>query len=99
MSKEVKLEVHPMDRVQYSYNDLSLIGALTYILRKEPEWGVGRSIEFNFFKGKNNPQLIVDFDTQEFQMVNWMDMDTTWYALVGLAHLRGYTMQDYYRED
>lgn len=91
--------VHPLDVVKYSYNDITLISSLSYILGKECEWGgMDKEVEFNWFRGRQHIQLIVDFDNKEFKMVNWQECDTKYYALIGLASMKGFTLGDYYME-
>ena len=49
--------------------------------------------------GKGLSEIHLDFSKKELGFVNWVGDDKTYYSLVGVAMMAGFTTEDYYNED
>jgi hypothetical protein len=43
-------------------------------------------------------EVIIDFDNKEIKMVDWVGDDKTYYSIVGVASMSGFTTGDYFTE-
>lgn len=47
---------------------------------------------------KGMSEIHLDFGTKELGFVNWIGDDKTYYSLVGVAMMAGFTTEDYYTD-
>jgi hypothetical protein len=46
--------------------------------------------------GKNHYEIHLDFDKKELGFVDWVGDDKTYYSIVGVAMMGGFTTEDYF---
>ena len=46
--------------------------------------------------GKNHYEIHIDFDKKELGFVDWVGDDKTYYSIVGVAMMGGFTTEDYF---
>jgi hypothetical protein len=43
-------------------------------------------------------EVMIDFDKEEIKMIDWVGDDKTYYAIVGVAHMADFKIDDYFTD-
>jgi hypothetical protein len=43
-------------------------------------------------------EVLIDFDKEEIRMIDWVGDDKTYYAIVGVAHMADFKIDDYFTD-
>ena len=58
----------------------------------------GNAVTWDSLEKNNFSEVILDFDKKELGFVDWVGDDKTYYSLVGVAMMAGFTTEDYFTE-
>ena len=82
MKKNNKLDVWMISRVTLFLNE-SISGTQDNLV----EWFLN-----------DGSEVLINFDNKEIGFVNWVGDDKTYYSIVGVAMMAGFTTHDYFTE-
>jgi hypothetical protein len=58
----------------------------------------GNAVTWDSLEKNNLCEVILDFEKKELGFVDWVGDDKTYYSLVGVALMAGFTTEDYFTE-
>lgn len=77
--------------------DIWMISRISAFLGVEIHIEQGNTVGW-YIGGKNLTEVLLDFDNKELGFVDWTGDDKTYYSLVGVAMMAGFTTEDYFTE-
>jgi hypothetical protein len=58
----------------------------------------GNAVTWDSLEKNNLCEVILDFEKKELGFVDWVGDDKTYYSLVGVALMAGFTTEDYFTD-
>lgn len=77
--------------------DIWMISRISAFLGEQIHIEQGNTVGW-YIGGKHLSEVMLDFDKKELGFVDWTGDDKTYYSLVGVAMMAGFTTEDYFTE-